>query len=108
MDLDFLDGGEEPKAEVQPVETPEAPVETTPEATPEPVAETVEQKGPVRGPDGKFAKKDEEPVMVPLAALHETRDKVKDLEARLRALSHSSSSQRPPTCSRIPRASSKI
>jgi hypothetical protein len=79
MDLDFLDGSEEPKAEVQPVETPEAPVEATPEATPEPVAETAEQKARRDGAMAVKAKKDEEPVMVPLAALHETRDKVKTL-----------------------------
>jgi hypothetical protein len=82
MELEFLEGGEPPKDEVQPVETP--PVEAAPTVeTPEP---TAEKPAPVRGPDGKFAKKEpEEPVMVPLKALHETRDEVKALKAQLDA-----------------------
>lgn len=66
------------------------------EVTPEPVeakAQEPEVEAPEgetkperpRGPDGKFAKK-EEPVMVPLQALHETRDELKALKVELEAL----------------------
>jgi hypothetical protein len=91
--LEFLDGAEAPNEEVVSAEA--APAETVAEEKPE----------RPRGPDGKFAPKEkaEAPVspapepaptaeppqeqpMVPLAALHETRDKVRDLEARLAAM----------------------
>jgi hypothetical protein len=82
--LEFLDGAEAPNGEAAPVveAAVEAPAEVvTTEA--EPVSE---QKGPSRGPDGKFAKKEaDEPIMVPLKALHETRDEVKALRAQLEA-----------------------
>jgi hypothetical protein len=89
--LEFLDGAEAPNEEV---------VSEAPEAAPAEVAAEEKPERP-RGPDGKFAPKEKveapvsptpepEPVqeqpMVPLAALHETRDKVRDLEARLAAL----------------------
>lgn len=75
--LTFLDT-EEPEAET--VETraePEAPVE-------QPEAEAKDE----RPHDGRFAPKQAEgpkpePVMVPLQALHEARDRARDLEARL-------------------------
>lgn len=78
--LAFLDT-EEPEAN-ESAETPAEP--DTPVEQPE-----VEEKGErPRDEHGKFVKAEEpkpEPVMVPLAALHETRDKVRDLEARLAA-----------------------
>jgi hypothetical protein len=87
--LDFLDGGEPPIAEAQPQET------ATPEPVEQPQAEQqaeasqeqpdTERAERPRGPDGKFAKR-EEPVMVPLQALHETRDEVKALKAQLETL----------------------
>lgn len=97
--LEFLDGAEAPNEEVQPeAKAPEAaPAEPATEAAPE----------RARGPHGRFVAKEapapvaatpeapaastvpepapEQP-MVPLAALHETRDKVRDLEAQLAAL----------------------
>lgn len=81
--LDFLDSPEgeneaaQPEAEVT-QEAPEGEAKTEAED---------EKPSQPRGPDGKFAsKKADEPVMVPLAALHETRDKVKVLESQLAAL----------------------
>lgn len=88
MELEFLDGEESPKAEVAPEAKVEAPVAPEPvaEAPTEPTAEA-EKPTPHRGPDGKFAKKEaDEPVMVPLKALHETRDEVKALKAQLESL----------------------
>jgi hypothetical protein len=72
---------------------PEAAEAVTPEVEAAPVVEAVETAEPEgetkaerpRGPDGKFAKKDE-PVMVPLQALHETRDELKALKAELEQL----------------------
>jgi hypothetical protein len=76
---DFL-GSNEPQAEEAVVETPaeEAPVaeEAAPEEAAEP-APAVE-----RDEKGRFKPK-EAPVMVPLTALHETRDEVKALKAEL-------------------------
>jgi hypothetical protein len=88
--LEFLEGAEAPNEEVAP-------------AAQEPAAEEKPERP--RGPDGKFAPKEkaedapvaqpeptpqaepaQEQPMVPLAALHETRDKVRDLEARLAAM----------------------
>jgi hypothetical protein len=93
MELEFLDGGEPPKDEVQP--------EQKEEARPQP--EAPKDEIPPRDESGKFKAREqeiptaqpatppvvpegtpkEEPIMVPLAALHETRDKVKALEAQL-------------------------
>lgn len=74
-----------PEGEAAPVETvaETAPVEATPETT-----ETEEQKATrERDERGRFkAKEADEPVMVPLKALHETRDEVKALKAQLEAL----------------------
>jgi hypothetical protein len=85
--LDFLDAGEPVNGDVAPTPQAEAPSETVTEAAAEtPAAPEAEQKGPSRGPDGKFAKKDE-PVMVPLAALHEARDELRALKARMEQLS---------------------
>lgn len=79
--LEFLDAGEPANGEVAPV------VEAEVEAPAEPVVAEAEseQKGPVRGPDGKFAKKeaDDGPMMVPLKALHETRDELRALKAEV-------------------------
>lgn len=90
--LDFLDGAEAPNAETQPEEATAAEPQTA-EQPPEPPKEpeqASEQPSSERPRDehGRFAKKEEapEPVMVPLAALHETRDKVKALEAQLQAM----------------------
>lgn len=71
--LEFLESNEEPEAIVeQPVEQVEEP------AAPEPEAERP------RDENGRFAPKDKgEPIMVPLAALHETRDELKALKAQL-------------------------
>lgn len=65
-------------------EVEEVAVAPNPGAVEQPVEATPERP---RDEHGRFAPKDEkpEPVMVPLAALHETRDKVRDLEARLAA-----------------------
>lgn len=84
-ELSFLDTPEEPK------EVTEAPVQEAPPAEAAQPTETEEAKPErPRGPDGKFLPKEEgpkpEPVMVPIAALHETRDKVRDLEARLQQM----------------------
>ena len=87
--LDFLDSPEGENAETQPVETVE-----TEEAQPQPEAETPQEEQPKaeespsreRDEKGRFKPKEEQkdgPVMVPLSALHETRDKVKALEAQL-------------------------
>jgi hypothetical protein len=87
--LEFLDSPEGENAETQPVETVE-----TEEAQPQPEAETPQEEQPKaeesptreRDEKGRFKPKDEPkdgPVMVPLSALHETRDKVKALEAQL-------------------------
>jgi hypothetical protein len=98
-DLDFLDGSEEPNAETQPVETPvaEAPAEAPAEPTPEPEGETAEQKATrERDEKGRFkAKEQEQPVMVPLQALHETRDEVKALKQQLAALQPQQQPQAP-------------
>lgn len=67
-------------------EEPEAIEQPEPEAVE--VVEPVDEAKPERDERGRFAPKPEdkpEPVMVPLAALQETRDKVRDLEARLAA-----------------------
>ena len=81
-DLEFLDGAEAPVGEVQAEPTPE-----TVEAQPEAEQETAEQKeSRERDERGRFKARDAEQPMVPLAALHETRDKVRDLEARLAAM----------------------
>jgi hypothetical protein len=91
--LDFLDGAAAPVEDVQPANV-EPAAEPAPEPQPEPQTP--------RDEHGRFAPKaaaepapaepsapapaeppKPEPIMVPLAALHETRDKVKDLEAQL-------------------------
>jgi len=80
--LEFLDGSEE--SELESTAVTEEPTETP---TTEPSEAPEAEQGRPRGPDGKFIGKAEgpktEPVMVPIQALHETRDKVRDLEARL-------------------------
>lgn len=82
----FGDAGEEPVEQAQePVaETPTEPVEQ-PEETPEEPVAAVEP-----------AAEKPDPVMVPLAALHETRDEVKALKAQLAALAPSAESQAEP------------
>jgi hypothetical protein len=87
--LDFLDGSQEPSGEAV-TETPaveavaEAPVVEEAQETPEQIA-TRE-----RDERGRFkAKEADEPVMVPIKALHETRDKVNALEARIQQLTQS-------------------
>ncbi len=91
--LDFLDGGQPPSAEAQPQEIAAQEPAEQPQAEQQAEAPQ-EQPAPERaerprGPDGKFVKKDE-PVMVPLQALHETRDELKALKAQLETL------QKPP------------
>jgi hypothetical protein len=105
--LDFLDGAEAPNGEAV-VETPavEAPVAEAPaeEAAP------VETEAIARERDEKGRFKRRKPragqTMVPLKALHETRDKVKALEAELQKhyASRSPQPSRLPIFSRIPRA----
>lgn len=86
-DLPFLDT-EEPVVET-PVAEPEAQAPV--EAQPEPEGDRP------RDEHGRFAPKDKpEPVMVPIQALHETRDKVRDLEARIAGL------QPPPQVPELP------
>lgn len=80
--LDFLDT-EEPTED-----TTVEPQTEAQQTEPSPVTETAEpseaKPDRVRGPDGKFAAKPkDEDIMVPLKALHETRDEVRDLKARL-------------------------
>ena len=86
--LDFLDGSSEPNAEATPVETvveqPEAEQPKVEEAPQEETPAQVEARE--RDEKGRFKAKPE-PVMVPLQALHETRDEVKALKAQLEALS---------------------
>jgi hypothetical protein len=88
--LEFLDGAEAPNGEAV-SETPvvEAPVAETPAVEEQPAEqETAEQKATrERDERGRFkAKEAEEPVMVPLKALHETRDELKALKAQLEAI----------------------
>jgi hypothetical protein len=90
--LEFLDAGQPANGEVAPTPQAEAPTQeaapVTGEQPTEPVAETAEQKATrERDERGRFkAKEADEPVMVPLKALHETRDEVKALKAQLEAL----------------------
>lgn len=79
--LEELNGSQEPNGEAVSTEPQaEAPVAEAPAEEAQPEVEDKPDRP--RGPDGKFAKK-EEPVMVPLQALHETRDEVKTLKAEL-------------------------
>lgn len=83
--LDFLDGSEEPNVDVHAEETVETPEVEAPEAEAQPEAEPETAERP-RDEHGRFARKEEpkpEPIMVPLAALHETRDELKQLKAQL-------------------------
>lgn len=76
----FLDAGQPANDEAQPVEAVEA------EAPAEANAESQEPEAQARERDerGRFkAKEADEPVMVPLKALHETRDELKALKAEL-------------------------
>ena len=111
--LEFLDAGEPAKEDVQPVaEEAKAEEVKVSEAAPEP-------KGAERDEHGRFKAKEPakeearaqpepqptaetqpeakpEPVMVPLTALHETRDKVKALEAQLAQFQQRPQEQAPP------------
>lgn len=107
--LEFLDGSKE-SVEAAPVE------ETREEATPQPEAPAEpEAKEQPRNDKGQFVKPPEEApaqpdqavpevqpvpkedqIMVPLAALHETRDKVKVLEAQLAQFSQAAQPQLQP------------
>jgi hypothetical protein len=84
--LPFLETEEPAEVIETPTQEP-AQAETAQQPT---EAEPVEKPERPRGPDGKFLPKEEttkpEPVMVPIAALHETRDKVRDLEAKLQQM----------------------
>ena len=83
--LEFLDGSEEPNAE--PVETAEAPAEAPTQEAEEPTETEAQTQQRERDEKGRFKPKEQEqPVMVPLQALHETRDEVKALKAQLAAL----------------------
>lgn len=75
--LDFLDT-DEPTA----TETAE-PAQHEPSPAPDPAEPTEAKPERLRGPDGKFARARDDEIMVPLKALHETRDEVRDLKARL-------------------------
>jgi hypothetical protein len=68
--LSFLNGAEEPE------------IETVEVAEEEPQTEAVQEQ-PIEAAPVEESKPD--PIMVPLAALHETRDKVRELEAKLAA-----------------------
>lgn len=93
--LDELNAGEPANAEPQATEPQAAePAQAEPQA--EPTEPTEPKAAQPRGPDGKFARKEpEEPIMVPLQALHETRDKVKALEAQLAAIQPQQQPQAP-------------
>lgn len=84
MDIvDELDGSQEPNGEAVVTEAApavEAPVAEAPAETP---AEAAARE---RDEKGRFKAKEQDQPMVPLAALHDTRDKVRDLEARLAAM----------------------
>lgn len=71
--LPFLEGNEPEEAVIEDIQPEATPVEDQPQS-----------EAPVRDEHGRFAPKDKpEQPMVPLAALHETRDRLRDLEARL-------------------------
>ena len=75
--LEFLDGDDTAEVIEQPVA--EEPAEQ-PEPQAEPAAEPEAKADRPRGPDGKFLPKEEgkpDPVMVPLAALHEVREQLR-------------------------------
>lgn len=99
--LDFLDGAEAPKDDAQPAQTQETVEVEAPQPTTEAQPETAEQKSArERDEKGRFkAKEAEEPVMVPLKALHETRDEVKALKAQLEAFQRP---QQQPQASQVP------
>lgn len=80
--LDELDAGEPAKDEAQAEpQAAEPQAEPQAEAALEPDEPKLTQP---RAADGKFARKEaDEPVMVPLKALHETRDELKALKAEL-------------------------
>ena len=85
---------ETPEGEVAPVEAAEV-VETT-----EPQEQETEAQAQQRQRDekGRFkAKEAEEPVMVPLKALHETRDELKALKAELDRIQQASQQPHQPT-----------
>jgi hypothetical protein len=92
--LEFLDAPQGANAETQSNETPAETPSEQPQAADqaiesEPVpGETAEQTATrERDERGRFkAKTDQEPVMVPLQALHETRDEVKALKQQLAAI----------------------
>jgi hypothetical protein len=95
--LDFLDGSSEPNEEVV-AETPvvEAPEAEAPAVEPEAAPVETEAQKRERDERGRFKAKDEQPqdqTMVPLTALHETRDKVRALEAELQRLRPQQQSQ---------------
>jgi hypothetical protein len=83
--LEFLDAGEPANGEVAPTPQAEAPTQEEPAAGQATEPETAEQKATrERDERGRFkAKEADEPVMVPLKALHETRDQVQQLKAEL-------------------------
>jgi len=84
--LEFLDSPEGENAETQPVETPQAEAQAEAETPQEEQPKAEEPPSRERDEKGRFKPKEEPkdgPVMVPLSALHETRDKVKALEAQL-------------------------
>lgn len=68
-------------------EEPATPEVIEPEALPQIEAQPEPEDGRSRDEHGRLAPKEKpEPVMVPIQALHETRDKVRDLEAKMAAL----------------------
>lgn len=83
--LEFLEGPEGPIDDAQPQEAQTEATPETVEAEAEPTEETSEQRATrERDERGRFkAKEADEPVMVPLKALHETRDQVQQLKAEL-------------------------
>lgn len=83
--LEFLDGAEAPIAETQPQETAPEQQEAQAEAAPQQEETPAQTEARERDEKGRFKPKPE-PVMVPLQALHETRDEVKALKAQIEAL----------------------
>lgn len=90
--LENLISGQPEDGEAAPTPKAEAPAAEaappTPDTAEAPVDETAEQKASrERDERGRFKAKDaDEPVMVPLKALHETRDQVQQLRAELNQL----------------------
>jgi hypothetical protein len=99
--LEFLDAPQGANAETQPQETPAEVTTEQPQAeqpaADAPAGETAEQTATrERDERGRFkAKEAQDDVMVPLKALHETRDEVKALKQQLAAIAQPQAQPQP-------------